>query len=410
MSVKFCIAPWVHIYLSTEGDVLPCCASLDVNNSNRFGSINTSSIENIFNSDAMKQLRIDMINHIPRPDVCKACYEIEASGFKSIRQGFNEAFLDSVPDILYNTSKDGYVDPTILSWDIRYSNLCNLKCRTCSSFFSSAIAQEEGKDVIKLQAISDTNIDPLISQYQNVRNIYFAGGEPLINYEHFRTIKHLVDLGYASNVSLSYNTNCTKLDYDKNSLLVLWRKFKGISVGVSIDAVGSRAEYIRNGVKWKTIENNLKQLLEFKLQQKNFHYFYSVTVSALNVYHLTDMHRYLWDSKLMYHINDIQFNLLMSPAHYSCKVLPENIKIKIIKKIDAHVGWLNSVPGDKNNDSGVANATVEFTKIKNFLLTEFVDFENLKIFLEETEYKDTLRNEDFLTTFPEYKDLHGFNK
>ena len=405
MPNRFCIAPWIHIYLSTEGDVLPCCASLDVNNPNRFGLINNAAVEEIFNSDAMKQLRVDMLNNVDRPDICKECYDIESSGFRSIRNGFNETYKNEIEEITRATLQDGSVDPKIISWDLRYSNLCNLKCRTCSSFFSSSIAHEEGAATIKIQAIKNDKIDPFENQYHHVQNIYFAGGEPLINYEHFRTIKKLVDRGYASNVSLSYNTNCTKLDYDSNSLVELWKKFKMVSVGVSIDAVETRAEYIRHGVSWSTIESNLKTLMELKYNRHNFHFFYSVTVSALNVAHLTDMHRYLWENNLIPHTNDIQFNLLMSPFYYSCKIIPISIRINIIKKIDDHIIWLTNLLEDNNNDSGVSNAVEEFLKIKNFLQIEDCDHANLKQFIIEIKNKDLIRKENFFKTFPEYKDI-----
>lgn len=361
----------------------------------RTGYIDKDSVETLFNSKKLKQLRLDMLNNIERKDICKNCYTKESFGFNSGRTIYNGDFrhlLDNAKNITDNT---GYVDPKIISWDIRYSNLCNLKCRICGPEFSSAWAAENQEKTVKLRSV-DADVDPFESQYQYVEKIYFAGGEPLIMPEHFRTLKKLIEKGRDKYVHLVYNSNATKLDYNNNELTDLWKNFKFVTFGASIDAVGSRADYIRHGVNWNIVEKNLHRLSEFSRTSKNFKLLYSPTISVFNIHHISDMHRYLYENNLMKSIDDIVFNLLQFRAHFSFKVLPKNIKLEIIDRIDNHITWLQSVNGKIN----------DYISLKNAVLSN-LDNDNklLQTFLNDVDMIDVKRKESFDITFPEYNTL-----
>jgi len=392
----FCILPWIHTHLNTEGDVFPCCISWSPERKSRVGWLKDNSLEELFNNDFMKQLRLDMLAGVERPDVCSNCYDRENGGFRSARQGYN---LDHEKDmsIVDSTATDGYVEPKIKSWDIRFSNLCNLKCRTCGPLFSTTWAQEKTEeDYVKLNAI-EKGTDPLEQQYDHVEKLYFAGGEPLIMPEHYKTLKELISRGRAKDIQIIYNSNLTKLDYNKNDLVGLWKEFKSVVIGASIDAVGSRAEYIRNGVPWKTIESNLKRLMEFKNECPTFDFYYSPTVGLLNIAHITDMHRYIYENNLIPNINSINFNLLLYPLHYDMRILPTEIKNDITEKFQLHKKWLISIDAPKetvdkfSNLRQYLNQTVENS---NSLLEEFITV---------TKRLDSLRDEDFNMSLPEYK-------
>ena len=269
---SFCVYPWVHTHLNTEGDVYPCCVSWTPERQSRIGWLKKDSLEDLFNNDKMKQLRLDMMEGKKRPDICDNCYKREDAGFHSARQGANIDFKDELDTLIASTHEDGYVEPVIKSWDIRFSNLCNLKCRSCGPMFSNTWAQEEKKAGAQIDSILihpiENDTDPMENQYDNVEKIYFAGGEPLIMPEHYTVLRGLIDKGVAHKVHIIYNTNMTKLDYNNNDILELWKQFKKVVLGVSIDAVGPRAEYIRHGMKWKVIEDNLKKLKQNKLDNK----------------------------------------------------------------------------------------------------------------------------------------------
>jgi len=395
---RFCILPWIHIHLNTEGDVYPCCVSWNSQRTAKIGWLKNNTLEELFNSKFMKQLRLDMVNGVPRPDVCGDCYKHEDNGFRSARIGSNEEYSDEeIANIVATMDEDGTVPEKITSWDVRFSNVCNLKCRTCGSVFSTTWGKEIGAFPVLINAIKDPLSDPMESQYDNVTKIYFAGGEPLLMTEHFRTLDRLIAHKRAKQVKLIYNSNLTVIDHNGKSIFDYWREFKEVVVGVSIDAVKERAEYIRSGTSWNSVEDNLSKLTQFASQNPTFNFYYSPTISIFNIDHLCDMHQYLWNNILMKYIDSIQFNILQYPRHYSCKILPPNMKQKIIEKINLHCEWLKK--------NGATDETINnYNNLKDYISdeTDIDSASERRMFIGTTKRLDLIRDEDFLTVFPEY--------
>ncbi len=391
----FCIYPWIHLHLNTQGDVFPCCVGWTPEGKTRLGYIKDSSLEDLFNSDYMKQLRLDMLSGTPRPDACASCYSRESAGFSSAREGANIDFAAQTNQLVAATNADGSVAPIIKSWDIRFSNLCNYKCRSCGSIFSTSWGEELKLPITKIHAIPENIPDPLMEQYQHVEKIYFAGGEPLIMPEHFDLLNKLIKMGVASKITLTYNSNVSIINYKGNDILALWSKFKFVTVGVSIDAVGDRAEYIRKGTRWETTERNLAKFVKFK-EQSNFDFFYSPTVSVFNAYHITDMHKYLIENNLASSNTLFLFNVLLHPHYYSCKILPSSIASEIVSKINTHLEWCNS---NKVKSKVIDN----FKNLCAYLTSEHT--EHIPEFSKITRELDIVRAENFNQIFPEYKGL-----
>jgi MoaA/NifB/PqqE/SkfB family radical SAM enzyme len=392
----FCALPFLHLHVNAKGNVKPCCISPTT--SEDVGKLSKSTLEEIFNNDKMKQMRLDMINGVPRPDFCKACYKNEEAGFQSYRHGMNAGFQESVEPALDTMAEDGYLEPKLKYFDTRYSNLCNLKCRTCGSDYSTSWSKENadnGKGSYK-ELKAYTEKDPFDNQYLNVERAYFAGGEPLIMPEHYDTLRKIIETGRASEVELAYNTNMTKLNYNKQYLPDLWKQFKSVHLGLSIDNVGERANYIRNGnVKWNKIEQNIKTLRDYS----NVDFVISPTVSMMSVYTMTDMHRYLYENNIIRDIDQIRFNLLHDPSYYSVKILPDSIKKEIQAKIADHITWIE----DNNGSQKTVN---EFQTLSDYLNNKWTDFEQTlwtTHLIKEINSMDNRRNESFPDTFPEYK-------
>ena len=78
------------------------------------------------------------------------------------------------------------------------------------------------------------------------KEIYIAGGEPLVTEEHYLLLEWLIK-NNATNVKLRYNTNFTKLRFKDYEVLPLWSHFKHIEILASIDAVDELGSYIRSG-------------------------------------------------------------------------------------------------------------------------------------------------------------------
>jgi len=393
----FCILPFVHTFLDTNGNVKPCCVAGDdlggQDQNGVIGHLKDNTIEELFNSDKMKQIRLDM-SQGKKPATCSTCYSGEAKGFYTPRQGNNHKLKDLIQPSIDSMQDDGYMEPKIKSWDIRYSNLCNLKCRSCGDDYSTTWSKESSEytdsEYKEIKAYEGEH--PLDEHFQHVEHIYFAGGEPMIMPEHYETLTKLIDINQAKNVTLFYNTNMTKLNYNKHHLPDYWNEFKRVDLGLSIDSFGERANYIRNGsVKWNKIESNIRTLSAY---EKVMH-FISPTISVMNVYTMTDLHRYFVENNLIADINHILFNILYYPNEYCLSILPKHIKEEIQAKIVDHLVWVKE-------NGGTETTLKQFQSLSEALNAES-NPEHVAAFIKKTQHLDKIRNESFPDTFPEYK-------
>ena len=212
--------------------------------------------------------------------------------------------------------------------------------------------------------------------------------------EHFRVLQKIIDSGRAHKVKLLYNTNMTKLNYNRHDLIEYWKQFKIVVLGASIDAIGERANYIRNGVKWSNIEKNLKTLSEAIKTHDNINIHMAPTVSILNVHSLTDTHRYFVEQGYIPSTSAIVLNMLLGPSYYEIKNLPSILKEEVKEKVKNHLAWLEA----QNTQRHVMES---FESILTYIDNEASEKEATK-FVNETHRIDKRRNQSFPDTFPEY--------
>ncbi len=398
-SKTFCMYPWIHLHAFPTGQALPCCMA-DMNDG-IVGDCRTNTLKEIWNSDKMKQLRLDMLNNQPSK-ACTRCYEQEDAGFFSGRQSANkhhghliERVLETKPDGEYERFEMAY-------WDIRFSNLCNLKCRSCGHIFSSqwykdqaALAGPEwaknNKPKIYAGRHETDMLEQLLEHIDHVEQIYFAGGEPLVMEEHYIILDELIKRG-KTDVRLIYNSNFTQVKLKDKHAFEQWKHFPNVAVGASLDAMGKRAEYIRSGTRWPTVEENRRLMME---QCPHVDFYISATVSIMNAMHVPDFHRDWVEKGLIGH-QDFNFNILLDPPWYRIDIAPPEYKDQIRKKYKQHLEWL--APHDKLN-----RATVGFESALNMLNNDNTAL--LDQFWSRTKQLDGLRKEDIFDAIPELKAL-----
>ena len=397
----FCILPWIHLHGWPTGEAYPCCLTDD---KMPVGDLRKSPLSEIWNNDKMRSLRSNMMADKSCGE-CKKCYEQESMGFFSMRNNANKHFGHHITDI-EKTSDDGYhPEFKIRYWDVRFSNICNFRCRYCGPNFSSNWWEDKaalyGKDSMRHGKFlySGKDKDDIWNQMQehipHLEQIYFAGGEPLIMDEHYKLLKLLIDLK-KTDVRLIYNTNFSELRYKKHDVLEMWKQFSSVSVGASLDGMGSRGEYMRKGTIWSDIESNRRSMLQICPQVD---FYVSATVSVFNVLHVTDFHRDWVDKGLIKH-QDFNINILQGPEYYRCDILPSHIKDAARTKIENTIDWL------KGNDH-LERATSGYKGILNFMY----DKDNTKMipeFLRVTDQLDALRKEKLEEIFPELGELRDF--
>lgn len=399
-----CAVPWMHLNFEPNGKVVPCCLT---SHHNYFaGDLSKQSIEEIWNSDNMKLLRKEMIEG-KRPKVCDTCFNKEDVTGVSGRFYHNRDFPDVLEKIPSITLEDGTCTEMDLKyWDFRFSNLCNFKCRSCGPRYSSAwvpdakkLGYTDQEKVWNIEGVEDkTNFDFLEDQMDNVKRIYFAGGEPLLMDEHWHILDKLVEKK-RFDVKLSYNTNCSVLEYGKKNVLDYWKQWQlgKLEVWPSIDEIGERAELIRSGTVWSKVEANLKEIAK----HDNIIMRPGMTIGAWNVNRLPEMITYLTDLGVIrrhpviyqyVNYNNFFINLLDHPKHYHVSILPDDYRQATIEKLELFIADYN-----KKYNTSIDSI---FTQILHELKQPF-NLEAAKKFLAVSAQIDNLRNEDVFKTIPE---------
>ena len=237
-SRTFCMYPWVHLHAFPTGEAHPCCYS---EMEHRIGTTRTNTLQEIWNDQPMRDLRLRMLTE-QQSGACKKCYEQEQHGFFSGRQSANKHFGHYVKRVAETDPDSGHLARFEMTyWDIRFSNLCNLRCRSCGYVFSSQWHQDQvqlaGPDWAKKHTAltyagrTETDMwEQLIPHLDHVEQIYFAGGEPLMMEEHYKILDELERRG-RFDVRLIYNTNFSRLNLKDENVLDYWKRFSSVSIG-----------------------------------------------------------------------------------------------------------------------------------------------------------------------------------
>lgn len=228
----FCVLPFIHFYADVDKKQRVCCLSEVEVDKNSLGAIRSKMLDGEF------------------PDECAVCYKKEQQKLISGRQRAIKNHLSDENKVL--NSVDMHVsgqEPTLLSYDLRYSNLCNLECQMCSSKYSSSIADAQGIKNEFLSAELDIKIN------DSATDVYLAGGEPFL----IKSFSRLLNSVTNKDCEIVINTNCTILT---EHLMLAMDKFSNVSFIISIDGYDKLNEKIRKNSQWNNIVKNLEILAQ----------------------------------------------------------------------------------------------------------------------------------------------------
>jgi MoaA/NifB/PqqE/SkfB family radical SAM enzyme len=292
MSKTFCVYPWMHQMVDTDGSVKLCCIA-ETPTKKPEGShmhVSKNKLSDLWNDPYMVNVRQRMLNGEQVKD-CGQCYRKEKRNEFSFRQKANNDWdIDSTNTTLINLPK--YLD-------IRFGNLCNLRCRMCTGMYSSELGEELesiadkneqfrllGPDSAKIYTFDwysdESKIWVELEKYVRFLDlIYLTGGEPTLVEGNYKFLQKLIDSEDSKRISLVFNTNVTNA---QKRFLNIISKFKRISLNLSIDGTEGTQEYIRYPSKWKTITKNLNTIVEHsKTTETGFDFNFTPAVSIINV-------------------------------------------------------------------------------------------------------------------------------
>lgn len=402
-SNSFCILPWVHQHAYPDGRVYPCCFA-DYNH--HIGNLKQNTMREVWNQEGYKEIRRLMLEDKPVKQ-CVKCYEQEANGFFSMRYDANRNYGHNIAEVDKTLPDGTHPDFKLRYWDVRFSNLCNFRCRTCGPVFSSNWYNDHVKmynrkpdvDGYELARVEYTagDEDSMIRQMEEhipyLEQVYFAGGEPLIMKEHYYLLEKLIEAG-RTDVCIQYNTNFSELAFKDKHVFEYWKHFRTVGVGASLDASGPRAELMRKGTVWQQTVENRRRMME---EVPHVDFYIAATISNMNCLHILDFHKEWVDLGLI-EPKDFNFNILQDPEWYRIDTLPKDFKERVVKPAyEKHLEWLE--PKDP-----LRRATNGYKSAINLMMAEDRSHVWPK-FLEEVKKLDNVRNESFFETFPELAQL-----
>jgi sulfatase maturation enzyme AslB (radical SAM superfamily) len=322
-----CILPWISLETTPLGGARPCCLyTKELPNID----LTKQTLDDAFNSKEMQDLRRSFRND-EKPDGCERCWMEEKAGKKSKREYMLEKFKDVKVDYDSDTSD------TLQFLDLKLGNICNLKCRICGSWSSSKWAQEEiaqyGKENIATEWLSKgswprrskkfwEHIDTILP---TIKYFEFTGGEPFLIKQHFDLLQRAVDKGYSNEIDIHYNTNGTQFPKQYE----VWKTFKHVQIAFSIDNVGERFEYERDGASWSNVNENIKKFRKLKEQGYPFSFQICVTWNIQNIYYMKELLQWAETSG----ISDIHFNLMHDPEEFSLSKIPYSSKSRVMLEL-----------------------------------------------------------------------------
>lgn len=443
-SKTFCILPWIHFATRPNGDMRLCCSAnasgagndhtvgLVKNENGRSANFGKETPMSAWNNEYMKSVRKIMLEgNIPAS--CSKCYQEESKGVASKRVWETGTWMEEgidIDELISSTQEDGTIPEKLVYLDLRLGHTCNLKCVMCSPHDSSQWVGDHKKiyplfkhDSLKKQMAWERsefnnfwheNPDfwkEMYAQIPNLKQVYFAGGEPLMIREHKWFLEEIIRQGYADKILIRYNTNGLLLDEE---IIDLWTKFKKVKVGFSIDATDQRNYYIRYPSDWATIEQNLHRLDN---TPSNIQVSIATAIQILNIKHLPDFARW----KITQNFKKINFenvtggiqagggifnmHLLYIPTFLSIRCLPPEDKAEVRKLFAELASWLHEnyrqdIDYWKDNPYGWKRWQA---------VLDFMDAEDhthlLPAFKEYISELDNLRKTDARKVFPELAHL-----
>ena len=345
-SNTFCMHPFTGLATREDGAITACCRSHPI------GFIDKDNLETIWNNDTMRRLRKQVLSN-ERPPECEPCFSLEDQGVESLRQRhitnrIPESRINLYPNALNGLMEDYSMPFEISTMELKLNNLCNLKCRMCHPMDSTSwndwsvvkdYYKREGN--IMYAIVEEHNLEnkPFLDKFQDnpewwsslekllpyFRRVEFAGGEPLMDPQHYRILDMLAPYGHQ--IEIKYATNLTMLGKSNRTVWKYWPKFKSVAVNVSIDGIGGSYEYIRGNASWTELINNIKQIQTIPNISRIVG---AVTVQVSNVLVLDKIIEYfLNELGIIFHTHRVEY-----PKLLSAQVMPLELRQLAVKRLE----------------------------------------------------------------------------
>jgi len=403
--------PFTGLATREDGAVKACCRSHPV------GYIQDSSLEEIWNNSTMQRIRKQVLND-DRPPECAPCFALEDQGVESLRQRHIKGEIPEARINLYpNTPLQEVMPFEFPTMEIKLNNLCNLKCRMCNPTDSTSWNDWEqveefydkennfiADNVRKLNLVRKPYLDKFEdnpnwwASFEKLlpyfRRVEFAGGEPLMDPQHFRILDMLKPYGHQ--IELKYATNGTTLGISKGRTVhEYWPHFRSVAVNVSIDGLGDVYDYIRGNSNWSQVVANIKEIQTIPNVTRIVG---AVAVQVSNVLIL--------DKMIEYFLNELGIvfytNMVNYPNVLSIQVLPQKLKMDAIIKLAGVYNRIGDFELVKKHPMLLNLTQNQIMGVLNYLKANDQS-DKWQDCVEFNRRLDTTRDQSFIDVTPEFK-------
>ena len=302
------MAPWTHTYLSPQTERRMCCASREpaqnfeqyIDTKSGTGRYIPVTLEEHWNSPHMQSVRRRMMAGETLPE-CEVCND-RLLNTDVYRTYFWHLFQHKYDDVIGKTDLNGRTSMLPVSWDYRFSNLCNFKCRTCGDMLSSSWETEQRQHQMvdwtnakntwmqpdvrrEITQFQDTQIEEEFSravEEHRVEEIYWVGGEPLMYEQHWRYMKRIIELGDGPRVYARYNTNLSRVRYGGVDLFDdILAHIRDWQICASLDGTQQIGEYVRTGLDYEQFCRNFEHGLKYATNPRQMRLDFTLTLPGM---------------------------------------------------------------------------------------------------------------------------------
>jgi MoaA/NifB/PqqE/SkfB family radical SAM enzyme len=407
--------PFTGLATREDGAIQVCCRSHPV------GFIQDETLEEIWNGKNMKRIRKQVLTGY-RPPECEPCFRLEDQGVESLRQRhvkgtIPEARIKLYPNAVHSMNKDYTMPFEIPTMELKLNNLCNLKCRMChpgdsTSWNDWAEVKDfyKGEGQIIFNLVEEHNLEkkPLLDKFEDnpnwwnsleknlpyFRRVEFAGGEPLMDPQHYRILDMLKPYGHQ--IEIKYATNGTTLGIKGGrNIHDYWPHFRSVAVNVSIDGIDSVYEYIRGNSDWEEVVRNIKEIQTIPNVNRIVG---AVAVQVSNVLILDKMiELFLDELGIVFYTNMVSY-----PNVLSIQVLPAPLKDLAYDRLEAMKIKILSYKLVKEHPMLIGITIGQIEGVQNFLRAK--DENHLwQDCIKFNQALDKTRSQSFFDVTPEFK-------
>jgi len=429
VSPSFCLAKWfnVSIHIPT-GQTHSCYHPRSHHVPLDEIAIDVSALHNTKHKKEQRKLMLEG----SRPEECNFCWQIEDSGNQLSDRAYRSKDVYE-PGLIDEARALGFEGNAIPRYvEVNFNQACNFKCSYCSPHLSTAWQQDieqNGAIILSdrwhndLTWVKKLNIDngpdnPYLKAFWNwmpvvypkLQTFRMTGGEPLMDKNTFKMFDYVYEHP-KTDLNLSITSNCCPPGNQWRKFMISLKKITEknaidhFMLFCSLDSWGKQAEYIRAGMDFDVLYQNVT---DFLANGDKHSLTFIITFNVLSYSNFVEYIKQIHLLRQQYSNGRqmVWFDIpqLQDPDFLNSKLLPE----MVVELEKAKEYMLENTEGISNHHKGFKD--FEVSKVQRLIdwIKQESNFDKEKamknFYLFFTE-QDKRRNTNILNTFPELENF-----